>query len=88
MAQSKAFYAFGRAVCAPIMKIFYRYKVINKANIPNDGKGYIIASNHLSFSDPVLLGLGQKRRLNFMAKDELFKNKFFVHKGLHICTSK
>ncbi|MBR2280358.1 MAG: 1-acyl-sn-glycerol-3-phosphate acyltransferase [Ruminococcus sp.] len=78
MAQSKAFYTFGRAVCAPIMKIFYRYKVINKANIPNDGKGYIIASNHLSFSDPVLLGLGQKRRLNFMAKDELFKNKFFA----------
>ncbi len=78
MAQSKAFYAFGRVVCAPIMKLIYRYKIINKANIPDDGKGYIIASNHLSFSDPVLLGLGQKRRLNFMAKDELFKNKFFA----------
>lgn len=78
MAQSKALYAVGRVVCAPIMKLIYRYKVINKANIPNDNKGYIIASNHLSFSDPVLLGLGQKRRLNFMAKDELFKNKFFA----------
>ncbi|MBQ5347253.1 MAG: 1-acyl-sn-glycerol-3-phosphate acyltransferase [Ruminococcus sp.] len=78
MAQSKAFYAFGRAVCAPIMKLCYRYKIINKANIPDDGKGYIIASNHLSFSDPVLLGLGQKRRLNYMAKDELFKNRFFA----------
>ncbi|MBQ5398194.1 MAG: 1-acyl-sn-glycerol-3-phosphate acyltransferase [Ruminococcus sp.] len=78
MAQSKAFYSFGRAVCTPIFKLIYRYKVINKSNIPNDGKGYIIACNHLSFSDPVLLGLGQKRRLNFMAKDELFKNKFFA----------
>lgn len=78
MAQSKAFYIFGRTVCAPIMKLFYRYKVVNKSNIPDDGKGYIIASNHLSFSDPVLLGLGQKRRLNFMAKDELFSNKFFA----------
>ena len=29
-------------------------------------------------ADPVLLGLGQKRRLNFMAKDELFSNKFFA----------
>lgn len=77
MAQSKVLYAVGRTVCAPIMKVFYRYKIINKANIPNDKKGYIIASNHLSFSDPVLLGLGQKRRLNFMAKDELFENKFF-----------
>ena len=57
MAQSKAFYAFGRAVCAPIMKLCYRYKI---------------------FPDPVLLGLGQKRRLNYMAKDELFKNRFFA----------
>ncbi|MEE3334115.1 MAG: lysophospholipid acyltransferase family protein [Ruminococcus sp.] len=78
MAQSKAFYAFGRAVCMPIFKLLYRYKVVNKSNIPDDGKGYIVACNHLSFSDPVLLGLGQKRRLNFMAKDELFENKFFA----------
>ncbi len=78
MGQSKAFYAVGKAVCAPIYKLIYRYKVINKNNIPNDGKGYIIASNHMSFADPVLLGLGQKRRLNFMAKDELFSNKIFA----------
>ena len=78
MGQSKAFYAVGKAVCAPIYKLIYRYKVINKNNIPNDGKGYIIASNHMSFADPVLRGLGQKRRLNFMAKDELFSNKFFA----------
>lgn len=76
MGQSKALYAVGRAVCAPIFKIFYRYKIVNKNNLPEEG-GFIVASNHLSFSDPVLLGLGQKRRLFFMAKIELFKNKFF-----------
>lgn len=84
MGQSKVLYAVGRAVCAPIFKVFYRYKVINKSNIPNDGKGYIIACNHMSYSDPVLLGLGQKRRLNFMAKDELFKNKFFAFLIRHL----
>lgn len=84
MRQSKVLYAVGRAVCAPIFKVFYRYKVINKSNIPNDGKGYIIACNHMSYSDPVLLGLGQKRRLNFMAKDELFKNKFFAFLIRHL----
>ncbi len=78
MGQSKVLYAVGRVVCTPIYKLIYRYKVKNKANIPDDGKGYIIACNHFSFSDPVLLGLGQKRRVNFMAKDELFKNKFFA----------
>ena len=70
-------YRVGQAVCRPIMKVFYRYKFINNNSIPHEG-AYIIASNHMSFSDPVLLGLGQRRRLFFMAKQELFKNKFFA----------
>lgn len=76
MGQSKVLYRVGQAVCRPIMKAFYRYKFINNNSIPHEG-AYIIASNHMSFSDPVLLGLGQRRRLFFMAKQELFKNKFF-----------
>lgn len=76
MGQSKALYAVGRVVCTPIFKAMYRFKVINKNNIPKDG-AYIIASNHLGYSDPVVLGLGQKRRLFFMAKSELFRNRFF-----------
>ena len=71
MGQSKVLYSIARAVCFPILKVVYRYKVINGKNIPEKG-GFIVASNHLSFSDPVLLGLGQKRRLFFMAKIELF----------------
>lgn len=77
MGQSKVLYRVGKAVCRPIMKVFYRYKFINNNSIPHEG-AYIIASNHMSFSDPVLLGLGQRRRLFFMAKQELFKNKFFA----------
>ena len=77
MGQSKVLYRVGQAVCRPIMKVFYRYKFINNNSIPHEG-AYIIASNHMSFSDPVLLGLGQRRRLFFMANQELFKNKFFA----------
>ena len=77
MGQSKVLYRVGKVVCRPIMKAFYRYKFINNNSIPHEG-AYIIASNHMSFSDPVLLGLGQRRRLFFMAKQELFKNKFFA----------
>lgn len=77
MGQSKVLYRVGQAVCRPIMKVFYRYKFINNNSIPHEG-AYIIASNHMSFSDPLLLGLGQRRRLFFMAKQELFKNKFFA----------
>ena len=60
MGQSKVLYAIGRVVCTPIFKLFYRYKPINNHTIPEKG-GFIVASNNLSFSDPVLLGLCQKR---------------------------
>ena len=76
MGQSKALWAVGRVVCTPIFKAFYRYKKINGDVVPKEG-GYILACNHLSYSDPVLLGVSQNRRLYFMAKSELFKNKFF-----------
>ncbi len=77
MGQSKVLYSIGRVICTPIYKLFYRYKPINNHTIPETG-GCILASNHISFADPVLLGLCQKRRLFFMAKAELFKNKFFA----------
>ena len=76
MGQSKVLYAVGRVVCTPIFKLIYRYKPIDNHTIPSEG-GCILACNHMSYSDPVLLGLSQKRRLYFMAKVELFKNKFF-----------
>jgi 1-acyl-sn-glycerol-3-phosphate acyltransferase len=77
MGQSKALYAVGKAVCKPVFKLLYRYKTIIEEPLPLVG-GMIIASNHISNSDPVLLGLSQKkRRLFFMAKIELFKNRFF-----------
>ena len=75
MGQSKALYRFGKVVCMPIFKALYRFKVINKEAMPESG-GYILTCNHISYSDPPLLGLSSKRRLYFMAKSELFKNKF------------
>lgn len=75
MAQNKALYAFGKVLLTPFYKLLYRYKVKNKNAIPSEG-GVILASNHMSFADPVLLGLASKRRLFFMAKSELFRNKF------------
>lgn len=44
-------------------------------HIPMTG-GVIFASNHLSNLDPMVLGISCKRRLNFMAKDSLFKGFF------------
>ena len=77
MGQSKVLYSIGKVLLLPAYKLIYRYKVIGSENMPKQG-GVILACNHLSFSDPVLLGLAQKRRLFFMAKSELFRNKAFA----------
>lgn len=79
MAGQKAWlYSLAGTVASPVISLLYRVKFRNKNNIPKEG-AYIIASNHLSYLDPLLLGMGQRnRRLRFMAKSELFKNKLFA----------
>ncbi|MGN1113109.1 MAG: lysophospholipid acyltransferase family protein [Acutalibacteraceae bacterium] len=77
MKEKKPFiFKLARAVCTPIFKLLYRYEITNRNNIPPEG-GYVIACNHQSYTDPVLLNIGQKRMINFMAKEELFRNKLF-----------
>lgn len=70
------FYKFCKCIVLPIFKVLFRYKVVRECELPKEGS-YIIASNHLSYTDPVFVGLTHKRRVYFMAKTELFRNKFF-----------
>ena len=69
------FYFFWRAVCIPFFKLKYRTKYIGNENVPAEG-AYILASNHTNAVDPIMIGIGVKRQVLFMAKDELFRNKF------------
>jgi 1-acyl-sn-glycerol-3-phosphate acyltransferase len=57
-------------------KIFFPITVCGFRNIPAAGN-VIIASNHVSYLDPVILGLAYRRRTSYLAKDSLFKNKIF-----------
>lgn len=77
MKQNKVVYYVLKAIVKPILKVMYRYKVINGNNIPKEG-GYILACNHIAFTDPILLAVTQKRRIFFMAKIEIFRNKFLT----------
>lgn len=69
------FYFFWRAVLLPFFKLIYRMKYIDRENVPENG-AYILASNHRLATDPIMLGMGLKRQVLFMAKEELFRNKF------------
>ena len=69
-------YAVLRVVVIFIYKILYNLSYEGKDNIPRQG-GYIFASNHRGYADPVLLSLPVPKRFAYMAKEELFKNPFF-----------
>lgn len=60
----------------PLFKLFFKMKVRGAENIPKRG-GFILASNHVSFLDPLALGAASGRNFNFMAKDSLFKIPVF-----------
>lgn len=66
-----------RFLAAILAKLIFRLKVCGKKNIPKKG-GFILASNHISYLDPIILGASCPRKLNFMAKSELFANPVFA----------
>lgn len=62
-------------IIKPIAKLLFRYDITGLENLPESG-GCVYASNHISFLDPVLWVVATKRRIRYMAKAELFKNRF------------
>lgn len=56
-------------------KIAFRVQYIGGHNIPKTG-GLIVASNHQSHLDPPMVGLGVRRVVHFMAKQELASSPF------------
>lgn len=75
MKQNSKFYNIMLFIVKPFVKIFFPYEVKGLENIKQD-QNYIICCNHLSNIDPVFLMLTHAKCIYFMAKQELFKNKF------------
>jgi len=65
-------YTIFRAILRFIYRLLFRIKAIGTENIPEEG-AVIIASNHISLLDPPAVGVLIKRKVHFMAKEELFK---------------
>lgn len=68
-------YKFAKNVVAIIFFPLYRIKIIGKDNVPKKG-AVIICSNHISNLDPPVVGITSPRDIHFMAKGELFENRF------------
>ena len=68
-----------RVIIKFIFKIFaiilYRPKIVGKENLPKDG-GALLCPNHISTLDAAVIVAMFKRKVNVLAKEELFKNGF------------
>jgi 1-acyl-sn-glycerol-3-phosphate acyltransferase len=64
-------YEAAHAVIPPLAKAVWRPRVTGLGNVPREGAA-IVASNHLSFIDSVVLSMVAPRKVAFLAKEEYF----------------
>jgi 1-acyl-sn-glycerol-3-phosphate acyltransferase len=71
------FYTFIRFIGFLLFKIFFRLEIFGRENFPKEGP-VIVAPNHASFLDPIIVGIGAPRKLNYLARDTLFRSRSFA----------
>jgi 1-acyl-sn-glycerol-3-phosphate acyltransferase len=67
------FYTIGYWLCRWIARTLFALRVEGTEYIPRKGAA-ILAPNHVSFLDPVVVGISARRSVYFMAQRELFGN--------------
>ena len=81
--KDKLFYKIVRPLLVLYIKL-YKPTVINSKAIKESGSA-ILAGNHTSYNDPLLVAYATKRQVHFFAKDSLYKGlKKVIFKGLGI----
>jgi 1-acyl-sn-glycerol-3-phosphate acyltransferase len=64
-------YTLTRRTAGPLARLIYRPDIAGTQNIPRTGP-LLLASNHLSFVDSIVIPLASPRRVAFLAKSEYF----------------
>ena len=77
------FYSFVKNLSKVVLKVAFKMEYEGLENIP-EGGGYMVCANHRTMLDPFFFAPKVKPQLFFMAKQELFKNKFteMIFRGL------
>jgi len=65
-------YSASRFLLGGLIGALSGWEVRGRDHVPPEG-GLIVASNHISFWDPPLVGTAAMRELHFLAKEELFR---------------
>jgi len=64
-----------RVLFVPFFLIYFRMQRVGREHLPRHG-ALILASNHRSFLDPFVIGTLVRRPVYYMAKRELFENRW------------
>lgn len=67
-------YSVGKATVAPVLRLAWRPKVRGLGNIPREG-GVILAANHLSVVDSIVVPIVCPRPVYYLAKAEYFDHR-------------
>lgn len=73
--QRKWFYHFASFIFRTFVKIVYGLDIYGPDKVPHD-RGLVVASNHFSAFDPPIMGVSVPREIHYMAKKELFENRY------------
>ncbi len=68
----KPIYWLGWAFFRAVFRIYFRSQVYGRERVPAGGAA-ILASNHESFLDPLLIGASLPRTVNYLARESLFR---------------
>ncbi len=70
-------YRLARAFFRAVGVVLFQIRCRGHGRVPTEG-GVLVCSNHQSFLDPVLLGIGFQRPCNYLARETLFRVGFFA----------
>lgn len=79
------FYDLTKSLLWMFFRCGFGLEVRGRAHIPKTGP-FVLASNHVSFLDPPVLGAACPRPIGFMARDTLFKTAWLglFMRGVHV----
>ena len=71
------FYNFARWVFGVVIRLLFKVEAEGFEKIPSSG-ALVVCANHISWWDPCLVAYLVPRPVHFMAKKELFQNRFLA----------
>ena len=63
-----------RAVFGPVLSTAFRLKTVGAENVPKTGAA-ILAANHASFLDPILISIPAKRPVRFLVSNQFYRDR-------------